>query len=246
MENLSHTRSPCWSPDGNKILVVGSEENKFYKKKRYQGAIYMIDVKTGETDQILDLSDYQYNVPEDDAFPLSDLLWSTDGKSIYLLFFKDRLMMHDLETGKDKILYTDTDFNRGTLGLSPDGKTILFAIRVQGEEKSSLLAIPAGGGNANEVCNTQETDNFDRALWSPDGKFIYFTERSDKGTNLWQIPAEGGKPRKVWHTDSHRVPIFSIHPDGDQIAYSIHEGTTEVKVIENLVSELDKINNTSN
>jgi Tol biopolymer transport system component len=244
MGNLSRTRTPRWSPDGNKILVVGFEESKF-QTKGYKGAVYMIDVKTGEADQILALSDYQYNVPEDDAFPLSDLEWSSDGKSIYILFFKDRLMMHDLETGKDKNLYNHTDFNQGTLGLSPDGKTILFGTRIAGEEKSRLVTIPAEGGMENELCTTQETDNFDRALWSPDGGYIYFTERSDEGTNLWQIPAEGGIPKKVWHSDNNRVPIFSIHPNGDQIAFSIHDGTTEVKVIENLVGELEKIDNQS-
>ncbi len=244
MGNLSRTRTPYWSPDGNKILVVGFEESKF-QTKGYKGAVYMIDVKTGEADQILALSDYKYNVPEDDAFPLSDLEWSSDGKSIYILFFKDRLMMHDLETGKDKILYNHPDFNQGTLGLSPDGKTILFGTRIAGEEKSRLVTIPAEGGMENELCTTQETDNFDRALWSPDGGYIYFTERSDEGTNLWQIPAEGGIPKKVWHSDSFRVPVFNIHPNGDQIAFSIHEGTTEVKVIENLVSELEKIDNQS-
>ena len=153
--------------------------------------------------------------------------------------------MHDLETGKDKILFTHNDFNQGTLGLSPDGQTLLFGVRIPGEEKSRLVTIPAEGGNENEVCTTQETDNFNRALWSPDGEYIYFTERSDEGNNLWQIPSEGGKPRKVWHSDNYRVPIFNIHPDGDQIAFSIHEGTTEVKVIENLVSELEKFDNLS-
>ena len=243
-ENLSRTSSsPYWSPDGNKILVVGHEKSKF-KTIGYKGAVYQVNVKTGETDQILALSDYKYDVPEDDAFPLSDLGWSSDGRSIYLLFFKDRLIKHDLETGEDKILYNHTDFNRGTLGLSPDGKNLLFGRRIEGEEKSCLVIIPAEGGKENELCTTQETDNFDRALWSPDGRYIYFTERSE-GTNLWQIPTEGGKPRKVWHSDNHRVPIFSIHPDGDQIAFSIHEGTTEVKVIENLVQELERIDNMS-
>ena len=244
MENLSRARTPCWSPDGDKILVVGREKGEEQAIDYEKRAVYLVDVKTGEADQILALSDYKYNVPEDDAFPLSELEWSSDGRSIYLLFFKDRLMMHDLETGEDKILYKHSDFNQGTLGVSPDGKNLLFGKRIEGEEKSSLVIIPAEGGKENELCTTQETYNFYRALWSPDGRYIYFTERSE-GTNLWRISAEGGKPQKVWHSDNFRVPVFSIHPNGDQIAFSIHEGTTEVKVIENLVSELEKIDNRS-
>jgi Tol biopolymer transport system component len=242
-ENLSRSRLPCWSPDGNMIVVVGQDKS-MNQTIGYKGAVYMVDVKTGQADQILSLSDYEYNVPEDDAFPLSDLEWSADGRSIYLLFFKDRLIKHDLETGEDKILYKHTDFRRGTLGLSPDGKNLLFGIQVPGEEKSRLVTIPAEGGKETELCITQEAKVFDWALWSPDGQYIYFTERPE-GTNLWRIPAEGGKPQKVWHTDNNRVPIFSIHPDCDQIAFSIHEGTTEVKVIENLISELEKIENPS-
>ena len=62
----------------------------------------MVDVQTGQTTEILLLSDYKFKVPDDDSSPLSDLEWSADGKSFYYLFFKDRLVKHDLETGKDK------------------------------------------------------------------------------------------------------------------------------------------------
>jgi len=37
------------------------------------------------------------------------------------------------------------------------------------------------------------------------------------------------------------VEIFSFHPDGNQIAFSIRERTTEVRVIENLVQDLEKL-----
>jgi Tol biopolymer transport system component len=242
--NLTRSMTPCWSPDGNKIMVVGREIDKEQTSGHDKRAVYLVDVRTGQTDQILLLSDYEFNMPEDDAAPLSDLLWSVDGRSIYLLFFKDRLIRHDLGTGEDKILFMHTDFNRGTLGLSPNGENLLFGVKVPGEEKSTLITIPAEGGEENELCTTQEADNFSRALWSPDGKNIFFTERSD-GTNLWRLPSEGGKPQKIWHSDNIRVPIYSIHPDGGQIAYAIHEGFTELKVIENLISELEKIDNQS-
>ena len=106
----------------------------------------MVNVKTGQTTEIALFSDYEYHAPEDDSSPLSDLVWSSDGKSIFFLFFKDWLIKHDLETGEDKILYKHTFFERGVLKLSPDGKSLLLGLRYPGEEKSRLLTIPAEGG----------------------------------------------------------------------------------------------------
>jgi Tol biopolymer transport system component len=97
----------------------------------------------------------------------------------------------------------------------------------------------AEGGKEKEVCTAQESKVIETALWSPDGKYIYFAE-SPEGTNLWRVPAEGGKPQKVWHSEN-RAQIYSIHPDGDQIVINIRERTTEVRVIENLVQELEKL-----
>lgn len=230
-----------WSPDGNSILVVGWENSK-YRTEGYKGGVFLVNVKTGQTDQIFLLSNYKFNVPEDDHPPLSNLEWSSDGKSFYYLFFKDRLVKHNLETGEDKILYEHSNFEPYVLHLSRDGNTLLFGIQNQGE-KSRLLTIPAEGGKEKEVCTAQETNDFVTALWSPDGKYIYFYERPEE-TNLWRIPAEGGKPQKVWGSENS-VEIFDIHPDGNQIAFSIRERTTEVRVIENLVQELEKLDNMS-
>jgi len=237
-DNLRIATSPCWAPDGKSILVVGRDINQA-RSKDYKGGLYIVDVKTGQTAEILLLSDYEYNLPYDDAFPLSDIEWSADGKSIFFLFFMDRLIKHDLETGEDKILYKHPRFERGVLERSPDGKNLLLALRYPEGKKSRLLTIPAGGGEEKELCTAQEARGFYAALWSPDGKYVYFTEQRN-GMSLWRIPAEGGIPQKIWHSED-RAEIYSMHPDGDRIALSIRERTTEIRVIENLVQELKKI-----
>ena len=238
--NMRITMSPCWSPDGRSILVTGVAKDEFSTKGLKCG-VYIVDVKTGQTTEIFDISKYKniINPPGDDAFPLSDLQWSSDGKSIFFLFFTDRLVKHDLETGKEKILYKHSRFERSVLNRSPDGKNLLFAIRSPEEKKSRLFTIAVEGGEAKELCTPQEANGFDRALWSPDGKYVYFTERQD-GTSLWRIPAEGGIPQKVWQS-KNRAEVFSIHPDGQQIAVAIRERELEIRVIENLVQELKKI-----
>ena len=237
-ENMFLSMAPCWSPDGNSIAILGFEKSKF-QSKGYKGGIYIVNVNTGQTTEIILVSDYKYTVPDDDSPVISDIEWSSDGKSIFFLFFKDWLIKHNLETGEDKILFKHSFFERGVLKLSPDGKSLLFGLRYPGEEKSRLLTIPVEGGKEKSVCTAQEEKVFGRALWSPDGRYIYFTENREK-PNLWRVSPEGGKPQKVWHSEN-MVEIFSFHPDGNQMAFSVRERTTEVRVIENLVQELEKL-----
>ncbi len=229
-----------WSPDGSSILVVGWERSQRLTEG-YKGGVFMVDVKTEQVDKIFLLSDYEYNIPEDDAFPLSGIEWSPDGRSFYYQFFKDRLVKHDLETGEDIILYEYPDFSREILELSPDGKNLLFGLRYPGEGESRLVTMPAEGGKVETVCTSQEAKNISWAKYSPDGKYIYFVElpQSTKSV-LWRVPAEGGNPEKLWSPEN-RVEIYDIHPDGSQVTFSIRERVSEVRVIDNLVQELERL-----
>ncbi len=237
-ENLSTNRPVSWSPDCSAVLITGSDKNKALTDG-YRGGVYAVDIKTNKISEILLLSDHKYTQPEDDAFPLSDVLWSRDGKSIFYLFFKDRLVNRDLETGRENILYTHNNFLRGFLKVSPDGKVLLLATKSPEEKKIRLFTIPVEGGKERELCKFGEESFSDMAFWSPDGKYVYFNDNSD-GTSLWRIPAEGGIPEKTWHSNN-RVRIFSLNPDGKQIALATPAGTMEIKAIRNIVNELEKL-----
>jgi Tol biopolymer transport system component len=129
------------------------------------------------------------------------------------------------------------------LRLSPDGKSLLFGVRDLEGKKSRLYTISVQGGPEKELCAPQEAAGFGMAMWSPDGKYVYFTELKD-GTSLWRMPAEGGIPQKVWHSKNW-ADVFGIHPDGKQIAFAIRELEMEIRVIENLAQELEKIYSTT-
>lgn len=101
--------------------------------------------------------------------------------------------------------------------------------------------MPAEGGKGKEVCSAQEVKTFGPAFWSPDGTYIYFIEILEGiKTNLWRVSSMGGVPEKVWSSEN-RVDIFDLHPDGNQIAFSIRERKTEVRMIENLSAEINKV-----
>lgn len=216
--SLNLAMNPCWSPDGKSIIVIGRDKNQVGKNK--WSGIFQIDVKTGNTKEILLLSDYKYNKPDDAASPISGIEWSLDGKSIFYLFFKDRLVKHNLKTGEDKILCTDSNFNYCLLDRSPDGKSLLFGIYRPEEKKSYLYSIPVEGGEEKELCTSQKGDQLYGGFWTPDGKYVFFTE-DDEGTSLWRVAATGGIPTKVYQSKD-RAEFFSIHPDGNQISFALN------------------------
>jgi Tol biopolymer transport system component len=232
----------CWSSDGKSILVAGGEESK-RGTEGYKGELVQVDLETGRTEEIFQLSDYEYNLPEDDRFPLSRLEQGVDGESFYYLFFKDRLVKHDLKTGKDEVLYRNSNFEPDVLSLSPDGKNLLFGITYPDEQKSRLFLIPAEGGAVNEICTKEGDGWLTNAFWSPDGQYIYYiVVINGMQTNLWRVLSEGGAPEKVWSSEN-RVDIFDIHPDGTRVSLSIRERKTEVRAIENLPHEIASIFN---
>lgn len=237
-EELFHPMGPYWSKDRQSVYIFGLDQNKF-QTKGYKGGIFTVDLKSNKLKENLLISDYKYTPSEDDALPISGHVVSDDQQYIFMLFQNDWIIKHNLNNGKDTILYRHPKFVRGVLQLSPDGNKLLFAIQNKGEKMSRLMTISTQGGDEKELCRSQESNISGSAFWSPDGKYVYFSERPE-GTNLWRVDANGGTPEKVWKTDKG-AESFVMHPSGEKISYSVRERITEVRVIEGLVNELDKI-----
>ena len=194
--NTLQVSSYKWSPDGKSILVIGREIDKL-QEKDYKGGIFVVDIKTGQIDQVLLLSEYEFNRPEDDSAPLSCVEWSPDKRSFYFLFQKDRLVNHNLVTGEDKIIYKFSDFSPYILETSPDGKNLLFGLEYPDDKKSSLYTMPVEGGKEKMVCTSQEATRISWAKYSPDGRDIYFAELPEFNRSvLWRVLVEGGNPEK--------------------------------------------------
>ena len=107
-----------------------------------------------------------------------------------------------------------------------------------------LLSIPENGGDPDTLSTYHVVSGwrFKRVAISPDGKHIYISALDSTGLRLLcRIPVSGGNPEKIWQDKTHFIAGLSIHPEGKRIALSLWEPGTEIRAIENLTAEVNKI-----
>jgi Tol biopolymer transport system component len=91
---------------------------------------------------------------------------------------------------------------------SPDGKKIGFDSNRKGAFDLYQLEI---AGNGKETALVESTQTKGLAGWSPDGRFLLFTEKDEKtGSKLWALPLAG---------QAH--PQLAVHRDGEQFTGSV-------------------------
>lgn len=220
-----------WSSDGRFILVGRGYDNKRKEEKDYNGGVYKIDVQSGQAIALVEFPPVEEWV-RDSWWISSAAAWSHDENSIFYIN-RGKLRERDLKTGAEKILYED-EFLTKCLTLSPDGEKLAFVIDDRNKETGTLLIIPASGGEAKELCSFQGLQKIRNVRWTADGKYLLFVERKDKNDVLRRISPEGEESQIVWDTNKD-LAGFSIHPSGNQIAFSTSLLEDEVYVMENFL-----------
>jgi len=233
---LKAIRKPRWSPDCRSFLAKGMD----YNNRR---GIYQIDAQTGDVTPIV-LSDEYEKV----TFGLGE--WSRDGKDIFYAR-NDRnakiyqILVRDLETGIEKVLYHAPEKETFHFRISPDGNWLALNIVnsnwliMKDKSKRVLKIIPAAGGEPRELYRFEERILLESLLitWTADGKYILFARKgsSDQRWELCRISADGGEPEKLG-LEMRRLFLMSVHPDGQHIAFKSSAGRpAEVWVMENFL-----------
>ena len=175
-----------------------------------------------------------------------------------------RIVALDLKTGQARELHSGGGRllppDRNFMAVSPDGRQLAFldSVFLGGTSWTTTLKVmPTAGGEPRILLdrkdlNLRDTHNLNAPFaWTPDGRYVLFTIRGDPDlavqeglAELWQIPAEGGKPRKLLEMESpyragglRRCPL-SLHPDGRRIAFQKgKERQIDLWVMENLLSK---------
>ena len=105
--------------------------------------------------------------------------------------------------------------NGKTVGaaISPDGKYLLSVIGDKGKQSLWLHHIPT---NSDTQVLAPADASYQDLIFSPDGNYIYFRNRTEGAFDLYRAPVLGGAPQLVLHDIGSGV---SFAPEGKRIVF---------------------------
>lgn len=222
--------SPKWSPDGKYLAFTSSRPGPDPKVKGNQ--IWLLDRRGGEARQITsfkqNLSGFEW-APDskrllltmkevDEAAPVDPkdakpkpividrYAFKRDMQGYITGPHRNRLYLYDMETKKAELVTTE-NFDENAPEFSPDGKYIVFSSkRGPGDpdrgNNSDIWVVEAKAGSTPRRLTTFAGDD-SNPTWSPDGKYIAYTQGTVPSNaaygmpRLMVVPFEGGEPKML-------------------------------------------------
>lgn len=191
--------------------------NRWIDNKRSH--LFTVDVKTGK---VVDVTPGDYDTPPIDLGGKIDYAFSPDGKEI--CFVRNTDTMIAISTNNDLFITTPDGGNIKRITTnkandnqpvySPDGKYIAYRAQFRAGFESDKYRLMLYERETGKIINL--TENFDRSveevIWSPDGKFIYFTAEDQGYNSIYRIDVKTGEIKQI--TEKSYNTEISITPDG--------------------------------
>ncbi len=210
----------AWSPDGRWIAFAGDRFGNM--------DIWKVSVPEGELHRLT-------RDPLYEGYPS----WSPDGESIFFVRMDDRWVDHDvIEINPDgtdpRIRVADRGFFDyragrafGAAQPSPDGETLLY--RSQSSGWLNFRVAPRTGGESRPIA----ASNYDQsdARWSPDGRWISYTENRDGAHSLRLVSADGAEQRILVEDEVGAALRPEWSPDGGRISYTFETPTRPAELL---------------
>jgi Tol biopolymer transport system component len=126
---LAHLERLRWSPDGQTLLVSGSDN-------KGRGGLFVVDAKNGTTTPLV--------LEAGASFRGFEGVWSKDGNSVFYLYADSELRARVLPNGGETTLYRGTRLRHLTVAM--DGSKLALA-----EGEDSIVILPAAGGEKQRI-----------------------------------------------------------------------------------------------
>jgi len=192
-----HFEAPNWSRDGRFFLI--NSAGRLYRLNA--GAQQLQPVETGSATRV----NNDHGISPDgkslviSSEPTEDWLTS----SVYVL---------PIGGGAPKQITTKAP--SFWHGWSPDGKTLAFVGRRDGE--FDIYTIPATGGDERRITTCQGLD--DGPDYAPDGAFIYYNSFCSGKMEIWRMRPDGTEPEQLTH-DAYSNWFPHPSPDGRWVVF---------------------------
>lgn len=163
---------------------------------------------------------------------VTEAIFAPDGKSIYFTFTSPKiygLFRMDLD---GKVIAWLSKWRIGGPAFSPDGRTLIFAVRT-GDDKGDLWAMDSDGSNLRQL--TFDSDYDRKPRFSHDGKRIYFMRHDSWGSfgsldsgeswdsDVFYLNLATGKTHRVTDQKFWRLRVLFVFPDDRHILISTPE-----------------------
>ena len=199
---------PAFSPDGEQIAFCSSRDG---------GGIFVMG-RTGEAIRRVTHMGFHPS-------------WSPDGTQ--LAFTRENVELYPqnavgesglwvvkVSTGEMRRLY---EGDAVLASWSPHNHRIAYTHRLGNPTQSAIWTIPVSGGTPKPV--TKESATNWNPVWSPDGRYLYFSSDRRGSMNLWRVPTDeaSGEPRGEPEAITAPAPYLahpSLSADGKHIAFT--------------------------
>ncbi len=243
-EDIGLTRvvEPCWSADGNAILVRG------YRVQGEPAALYRVEIPSLRKTTVYADGDRRLTGHE----------CGTDGAVVFALLNTPasgqtaepagQIVRISLAGGPEQPVFrAPRGQGIGGFAVSPDGKALSVVTNLD-RNRRALLVVPSEGVTPRQILEFRQPTGGGVAMaWAPDGRSIYYVVRSEERTGtlsfeLYSIRVDGSKasPDLIFKWAGQFFGL-RFHPNGRQLAFTgrtTYSTTSEVWFMENLREEL--------
>lgn len=211
--------SAVFSPDGEQIA---------FRSERDGGGIFLMGA-TGES--VRRLTNFGFNPS-----------WSPDGKHLVVAeegidqplgrIAASRLWIVNIDDGSKKKVGTDDAVQPS---WSPHGYRIAYwGLPIEGSGQRDISTISATGGDIVRVTNDKAVDW--SPIWSPDGKYLYFSSDRGGSMNLWRVSIDEKTGKTTGEFESITTPSrwssqLSISKDGNHVLFSAREVQANIEKV---------------